>query len=94
LANVFIGAGGTMTAEASLLGKPTISIAPIQFYVEKYLLSSGLVRRACSPTDLVRLTKKMIIDNNYAKKQKKKAKLILDEMDDPVDRILPFLEMS
>jgi predicted glycosyltransferase len=94
LANVFIGAGGTMTAEASLLGKPTISIAPIQFYVEKYLLSSGLVQRACSPTDLVRLTKKMIIDNNYAKKQKKKAKLILDEMDDPVDKILPFLEIS
>jgi hypothetical protein len=36
----------------------------------------------------------MIIDNNYAKKQKKKAKLILDKMDDPVEGILPFLEMS
>ena len=45
-ADLFIGAGGTMTAEASLLGKPTISIAPIRFYVEKYLVSSGLVKRA------------------------------------------------
>ena len=44
LASVFIGAGGTMTAEASLLGKPTISIAPLHFYVEKYLLSAGLYR--------------------------------------------------
>jgi uncharacterized protein len=94
LANVFIGAGGTMTAEASLLGKPTISIAPLHFYVEKYLLSSGLVKRACSSRDLLRLTKKMIIDKDYAEKQKKKAKHILDGMDDPVQKIRLFLERS
>lgn len=94
LANVFIGAGGTMTAEASLLGKPTISIAPLHFYVEKYLLSSGLVKRACSSRDLLRLTKKMIVDKDYAEKQKKKAKHILDGMDDPVHKIRLFLERS
>ena len=33
--DLFIGAGGTMTAEACLMGKPAISIAPISFYVEK-----------------------------------------------------------
>jgi len=92
LASVFIGAGGTMTAEASLLGKPTISIAPLHFYVEKYLLSAGLVQRACTSKDLLQLTKKMIIDKKYAEKQKNKAKHILDEMDDPVDKILSFLE--
>jgi predicted glycosyltransferase len=94
LANLFIGAGGTMTAEASLLGKPTISIAPIQFYIEKYLVSSGLAKRACNSTDLLRLTKKMITDRNYIEKQKKKAKHILDKMDDPVDKICSFLENS
>jgi uncharacterized protein len=91
LADVFIGAGGTMTAEASLLGKPTISIAPIHFYVEQYLTSSGLVQKASSSKDLVRLTKKMIIDKNYAYKQRRMAKHILNNMDDPVDKILSFL---
>ena len=94
LADVFIGAGGTMTAEASLLGKPTISIAPIHFYVEKYLVSSGLVQKAYDSKDLVRLTKKMIIDKNYAYKQRRMAKHILDNMDDPVDKILSFLNST
>ncbi|MFL6346195.1 MAG: DUF354 domain-containing protein [Nitrososphaeraceae archaeon] len=92
LADVFIGAGGTMTAEASLLGKPTISIAPIRFYVEKYLISSGLVQRASSCSSLIRLTKKMLIDKSYAQRQKKKARYILDKMDDPVEKIISFLK--
>jgi uncharacterized protein len=92
LADVFIGAGGTMTAEASLLGKPTISIAPIRFYVERYLVSSGLVQRANSSKILIKLTKKMITDKIYVQKQKKKAKHILDKMDDPVEKIISFLK--
>ena len=45
LADIFTGAGSTVAAEASLLGKPTISIAPVPFYVEKYLLSQDLCKR-------------------------------------------------
>jgi predicted glycosyltransferase len=81
-----------MTAEASLLGKPTISIAPIRFYVERYLVSSGLVQRANSSKILIKLTKKMITDKIYVQKQKKKAKHILDKMDDPVEKIISFLK--
>src|ERR687885_5299 len=92
LADVFIGAGGTMTAEASLLGKPTISIAPIRFYVERYLVSSGLVQRANSSKALIKLTTKMITDKTYVHKQKKKAKHILDKMDDPAEKIISFLK--
>ena len=92
IADVFIGAGGTMTAEASLLGKPTISIAPIRFYVEKYLISSGLVQRASSSRTLIKLTQKMITDKSYVQKQKRNAKHILDKMDDPVEKIISFLK--
>jgi len=92
IADVFIGAGGTMTAEASLLGKPTISIAPIRFYVEKYLVSSGLVQRASSSRTLIKLTHKMITDKSYVQKQKRNAKHILDKMDDPVEKIISFLK--
>ncbi|MGC2426312.1 MAG: DUF354 domain-containing protein [Nitrososphaeraceae archaeon] len=94
LADIFIGAGGTMTAEASLLGKPTISIAPVPFYVEKYLVASGLVQKASNSKNLVRLTKKMILNKDYASKQRKMAKHILDNMDDPIDKILSFLNST
>ena len=94
LSNVFIGAGGTMTAEACLLGKPTISIAPIPFYVEKYLISLGLLQRANSPEHLVLLTKKMVTDDYYTEKQKKKAKRVLENMDDPVDKLFSFVSRS
>lgn len=84
---LFVGAGGTMTAEAALLGKPTISIAPLQFYVEKYLLKSGLVKRAANSKALVKLGKKMISDERYRQVQKKRAARILAGMEDPTDRI-------
>ena len=60
--DIFIGAGGTMTTEAALLGKPTISIAPVSFYVEKYLVSRGLAEKASSPEALEKITRKMATD--------------------------------
>ena len=93
-ADVFIGAGGTMTAEAALLGKPTISIAPVRYYVEKYLTSIGLVQRASSSKHILQLAKKMILDKNYVERQEKKAMHIIKSMDDPVDKILSFLTLQ
>jgi hypothetical protein len=90
---LFVGAGGTMTAEAALLGKPTISIAPLQFYIEKYLLKSGLVKRATSSKDLVKLGKKMISDDRYRQTQKEKAARILAGMEDPTDRVISSLRL-
>ena len=92
-AQLFIGAGGTMTAEAALLGKPTISIAPLQFYVEKYLLRSGLVRKAANSRLLVKMGKKMISDDLYRQRQKKKAERILAGMEDPTDRMISALRL-
>jgi uncharacterized protein len=92
-AHLFVGAGGTMTAEAALLGKPAISIAPLQFYVEKYLLKSGLVKRAANPKTLVKLGRKMITDERYRQAQKKKAARILAGMEDPTDRIVSAVRL-
>ena len=80
---LFVGAGGTMTAEAALLGKPTISIAPIQFYVDKYLVKSGLVKRANNSRSLVRLGMKMISDERYIQTQKKRATRSLERWKTP-----------
>jgi predicted glycosyltransferase len=92
-AQLFVGAGGTMTAEAALLGKPTISIAPIHFHVEKYLVGAGLVRRAANAKSLVKLAKKMISDERYRQAQKKKAARILAAMEDPTDRIVSAVRL-
>ena len=92
-AHLFVGAGGTMTAEAALLGKPAISIAPLQFYVEKYLLKSGLVKRATNAKSLVKLGRKMITDERYRQAQKKKAARILAGMEDPTDRIVSAVRL-
>ena len=92
-AQLFVGAGGTMTAEAALLGKPTISIAPIQFYVEKYLVRSGLVKRAVNSRSLVRLGTKMMSDERYIQTQKKRAVRILRSMEDPTERMISALRL-
>ena len=90
---VFVGAGGTMTAEAALLGKPTISIAPIQFYVEKYLIRSGLAKRAVNSRSLVRLGTKMMSDEGYVQTQKERAARILRRMEDPTERMISALRL-
>jgi predicted glycosyltransferase len=85
---LFVGAGGTMTAEAALLGKPTISITPFQFYVEKYMIETGLVKKATNSKTLVRLSRKMLSDKKYQQAQKKKARRMLASMEDPTDRMI------
>lgn len=86
--DLFIGAGGTMTAEAALLGKPTISITPFNYYVERYLVKTGLVKKAASPKDLVKLATMMLQNEKYQQTLKKRAARILDRMEDPTDRIV------
>ncbi len=85
---LFVGAGGTMTAEAALMGKPTISIAPFNFYVERYLIKSGLVRKATNPKSLVNLARKMIADKKVHQLQSKRAARILGAMEDPTDKMI------
>lgn len=86
--DIFVGAGGTMTAEAALSGKPAISIAPHTFYVEKYLVRTGLVKKAANSKVLVRLCRKMLSDERYRQAHKKKAARMLASMEDPTDRML------
>lgn len=82
-ASLFIGAGGTMSAEAALLGVPTISIAPVRFYVEDYLVKAGLVTKARDPKTLVRIGSRMLTDGRLAERQRKKASGMLAMMEDP-----------
>lgn len=84
-ADVFIGAGGTMTWEAALLGKPTLAAFPKTLYVEKALKKLGLLAHVDEAT----LTRKLrLLLKNLDKisaNQKKLAEEVLRELEDPLN---------
>ena len=87
--SVFIGGGGTMTAEAALMGIPTLSYFPSgPTYVESYLQEKGLLTRNLDSKSISRQTAHWIDDDSYRKECQKKAHEILDKMEDPLQVIL------
>lgn len=95
-ASVFIGAGGTMTAEAALLGTPTFSCYPGKpFLIENFLIRSGLVVRE---TDCKKLRNKVLktLDNieSAKKTQKAKARKLTDRFEDPTQVIVNAIKKA
>jgi predicted glycosyltransferase len=89
--DIFVGAGGTMTTEAALLGKPTISIAPVSFSVEKYLVSQRLALRASTPEGLEKIMRRFLADKSTGQKQVMRASRIVRKMEDPIARLISLL---
>lgn len=90
--DIFIGAGGTMTAESALLGKPTISIAPVRFFIDDYLNKIGLVSRAFDISSLDKIVSLFLNDTKKCYILEEKAKLILSNMENPIDKIVEYLK--
>jgi hypothetical protein len=89
--DVFIGMGGTMTTEAALIGVPTISAYQGSgLYTERYLLSAGLLLKTHNLDALARLVRKSLSQKYYNHCQRK-AKAVLDSMEDPVERVVDYL---
>ena len=103
LADLFIGAGGTMSAEAALMGKPVISITPINFYVEKYLIKMRLIKKVKNSSTLTKYIKTilsqlaMVKNKNTINKNSITVNLqdrslkIISEMEDPIEIFKKFL---
>lgn len=92
--SVFIGAGGTMTAESALLGTPTLSCYPREpTIVENYLIKEKLVHRI---TDADKASKKIIqILDNYEsvrRTQRERAEALVSKMEDPLEIIVNAVE--
>ena len=89
-ADVFIGSGGTMTAESALLGIPTISYNAIPNLIEQYLIKNKLAKRA---TNAKQVSK--IVDQFLRMKKsdsKNKAKRIVKTMEDPYQKLLTVIK--
>lgn len=93
-ASVFIGAGGTMTAEAALLGTPTISCFPREpTMVDNYLIKKKLVYRLKSPKEVVKKVAQILNDSeDLRRKQRELAHNLLTQMEDPLDVIIAEIE--
>ncbi len=90
--DVFVGSGGTMTAEAALLGVPTISYNAIPNFIENYLVKKKLVKRETNPTQIVHSIKKLLNSSNI--EHKKRAKLALNSMEDPYSKLVKAIRTS
>jgi predicted glycosyltransferase len=87
--DVFIGSGGTMTAESALLGVPTISYNAVPNIVENYLVKNNLVKRETNPQKIVKIIKKYIESSDD--EIKKRAKKISHQMEDPIKKLLEVI---
>lgn len=83
--DVFIGAGGTMTWEAALLGKPTIAAFPKTLYVERALKRLGLLTRA-SQSNLTTKLRHIIANlDKVSSTQQRLAREALNSFEDPLN---------
>lgn len=87
---IFLGSGGTMTAESALLGIPTISYNVVPNLVQDYLVRKRLVILEQSPKKIVRLIEKMLFAEN--KQLKKNAKETLASMEDPLKKLIKIIK--
>jgi len=92
--DVFIGAGGTMSAEAALLGIPTYSSYPGEPYlVERYLVERGLVIRETDYGRIARGVLEILEDPVEARRaQSSRARELVSGFEDPVEVIVGEIE--
>ncbi len=79
--DVFIGSGGTMTAESALLGIPTISYNAVPNIIEAYLVRKKLVIRKTNPKQIANSIEKILRSSNLG--IKKRSKKMMNSMEDP-----------
>jgi len=91
---VFVGAGGTMTAEAALMGVPTITCFPgPPTLVDEYLVGQSLVWRILEPERAARKALQAIEKfEEVREEQRAKARTLMSSMQDPIEVIAETIE--
>ena len=87
--DVFIGSGGTMIAEAALLGIPTISYNAVPNRIEKYLVKMALVKRTQNPRNISNELRKIIA--MPAENNTNKIKILQKMRNDPIQKLVELI---
>ena len=88
--DLFVGMGGTMSAEAALMGVPTISAFQGALFTDRYLEGRGLLARALTTSALLSRAKRLLADS-YRASYGERAKRVLDAMEDPVPKVAALI---
>ncbi len=88
--DIFIGSGGTMTAESALMGIPTISYNAVPNIIEKYLVKKKLVKRETNPEKISRHIKKILESSNNV--NQKREKKIMSQMENPIQKLIKVIK--
>ena len=88
--DVFVGSGGTMAAEAALLGVPTISYGAVPHIIESFLVKRGFIRIEMDPGKIVSRVRRILQSDNS--KFRKKAAEFVANMEDPADKLIALLD--
>ena len=84
----FIGSGGTMTAEAGLLGIPTISLNTIPNRIEDFLVKKRIIVRSENPEKISKEVYQSLNNLQIIKKRKENARKIVTTFEDPYQVLL------
>ncbi|MDH3854006.1 MAG: DUF354 domain-containing protein [Nitrosopumilus sp.] len=88
--DIFIGSGGTMTAESALFGIPTISYNAVPNMIENFLVKKSLIKRETNPNKISNQIKKIFKSSN--KESQKKARRIVKQMEDPIQKLIKIID--
>ena len=88
-ADIFIGSGGTMVAEAAILGIPTISYNAVPNRIEKYLVKMALVKRIENADDIPNALRKILVEPS--KKNTAKIKSLQKMRYDPIQKLIEVI---
>lgn len=89
--DIFIGSGGTMTAESALLGIPTISLNSSPNLIENYLVKTKIITRESDPNKIVKIIKKLFDKPSH--QSKKKAEKLLHSMENPHQKLIRIFNL-
>ncbi len=88
--DIFIGSGGTMTAESALMGIPTISYNAVPNIIENFLVKKYLVRRETNPNKISNYIKKIFESTNNQNQER--AEKIRKQMEDPIEKLIMIIK--
>ena len=88
--DIFIGSGGTMTAESALMGIPTISYNAVPNIIENFLVKKYLIRRETNPNKISNYIKKIFESTNNQNQER--AERIRKQMEDPIKKLIKIIK--
>ena len=88
--DIFIGSGGTMTAESALMGIPTISYNAVPNIIENFLVKKYLIKRETNSNKISNQIDRIF--KSSSKENQKKARRIVNQMEDPIQKLIKIID--